>query len=63
MSDLIRLINAADLLAALWREGSLAALVMVERLVAMGFYAVRLVEPERGAASVVAWYNGVRFEL
>ncbi len=58
MSDLIRTVNTADALARAWRAGELAALLAVERIVALGFYAVRVTD--RG---IVGYYNGVRFEL
>jgi hypothetical protein len=58
MASLIKTINEADQLAGLWRQGKLCALEMVEKIVALGFYAVNITE--RG---VTGYYNGVRFCL
>ena len=58
MSDLIHTLNTADTIAALWREGRMCALLAVEAIVALGFYAVTV-----GERGLVGYYNGVRFEL
>ena len=58
MSDLIDLMNSAYRRAEYWRMGSLAYVVLLDWLVANGFYAV-----DRKGDEVVAYYNGVRFSL
>ena len=55
---LIQTINQADALAKLWREGRMCALLAVEAIVALGFYAVAVTD--RG---IVGYYLGVMFEL
>ena len=58
MSDLIHTINRADAFAQLWREGRMCALLAVEAIVGLGFYAVTV-----GDRGIVGYLNGVRFEL
>jgi hypothetical protein len=41
MSTFINLINQADALAKLWRQGEIPAVVAEERLLALGFFNVR----------------------
>lgn len=58
MSDYIRTINQADAIGKLWRTGAWAAVLAVEALVGLGFYGVSV-----GERGIVAWLNGVRFEI
>lgn len=58
MSDYIRTINQADAIGDLWRRGLLAAVLAVEAIVGLGFYGVTV-----GERGIVAWLNGVRFEI
>ena len=58
MSDLITKINVADRLAGYWRSGQAAAIAVEDLLTDLGFYAVVF-----GERHVVAYLNGVRFEL
>jgi hypothetical protein len=58
MGTLIRTLNTADRVAAMWRTGDVAARVALDELIAQGFYAVDI-----GERSIVAWLDGVRFEL
>lgn len=58
MSDYIRTLNTADSIGQLWREGEVSAVLAVEALVGLGFYAVTV-----GERAIVAWLNGVRFEV
>lgn len=58
MADLIDLMNSAYRRAEYWRMGSMAYIVLLDWLVANGFYAI-----DRKSDEVIAWYNGVRFSL
>jgi hypothetical protein len=58
MVTLIGSINTADRIADLWRGGRVAALIAQERIAELGFYAVTV-----GEHTIVAWINGVRFEM
>ena len=57
-------LDAAERAANYYRRGTLAWPVLMQRLLDLGMYAIdrhAVIEPsERG---IVAWYNGVRFEL
>jgi hypothetical protein len=57
-AELIDTLNVASRLAALWRSGEAAAVVVQDLLVDLGFYAVVF---ER--RHIVARLRGVRFEL
>lgn len=41
MSEFINLVNRADALARLWRQGEIPAILVEERLLALGFFNVR----------------------
>jgi len=58
MGPLLRTLGEADRLAALWRQGLAAAIVIEDRLLAKGFYAVSFEDRK-----ITAYLNGVRFEL
>ena len=58
MGALLRTIDDADKLAALYRQGLAAAVVVEDRLLARGFYAVAF-----DGRRISAWLNGVRFEF
>ncbi len=58
MSDLINLMNDAYRRAEYWRTGTLAYIVLLDWLVANGFYAV-----DCNGDELTAYYNGVRFSL
>lgn len=58
MSDLINKLNAAYRLAEWYREGSIPWLIVMDNLLAKGFYGVT----KRGRY-VAAYLDGVRFEL
>lgn len=58
MGTLLRTVDEADKLAALWRQGLAAAVVIEDKLLAKGFYAVAF-----EGRSITAYLNGVRFSL
>lgn len=58
MGDLLRTVQDADRICALWRQGLAAAVVVEDRLTASGFYAI-----DFEGRKVIAYLAGVRFHL
>jgi len=58
MSDLIDRVNTADRLANYWRMGTLAFVVLRDRLLSEGWYDIK-----RRADIIEAHFNGVEFKL
>jgi hypothetical protein len=57
-NELIATLNLASRLAALWRSGEAAAIVVDDLLQEMGFGGIVFAD-----RTIIAWLRGVRFEL
>jgi len=57
-NELIATLNLASRLAALWRSGQAAAIVVEDMLLEMGFGGVVFAD-----RVIIAWLRGIRFEL